>query len=351
MDNGARDELNRDLVEAMQELCSLAQVRVSASSQARVDRAVEAAIGRLEREQEEQPMNHAVLVNPTVGQVQPMPPAAPQRTQSRAPALTWLATAALLAVTLGLSYAAFGPIRLRPVNPPTFLSAVVQEGTPAGTTSDTPFEVAFPAPVLPAGRLHAWSTLYAVEPGVSAAYPGFDIESPVAALVWVQSGTMAIDGEHVALHRASAGIPSASPSQGEMLLDAGDAVGLELGPGHSYHLRSVGPEPLVFAEFWLVGGPRPEYAVTPGYQILDYHHLPTAATLASPATATMRLTRSVVAPEETLEPAEGTWQLVLSDPPSGHEGPLGKAKNYQSDAINVVIMTAAFQEVTATPTS
>ena len=44
MDNGARDELNRDLVEVMECSRSLAQVRVPASSQARVDREVEAAI-------------------------------------------------------------------------------------------------------------------------------------------------------------------------------------------------------------------------------------------------------------------------------------------------------------------
>ena len=147
-------------------------------------------------------MNQAVLTTPTLGQVRPMPAAAPDRAQRRIPALTWLATGALLAVTLGLSYAAFGPIGPRPSNPITFPAAFVQEGTPA-STSDTQFEVAFPAPMLPAGPVYAWSDLYAVDPGVSAAYPGFDIESPVAALVWVQSGTMAIDGEHVAVHRAS----------------------------------------------------------------------------------------------------------------------------------------------------
>ena len=74
-------------------------------------------------------------------------------------------------------------------------------------TSETRFAVAFPGPMLPAGPVDAWSTLYAVDPGVSAAYPGFEIESPVAALVWVQSGTMAISGEHVAVHRASGCAP------------------------------------------------------------------------------------------------------------------------------------------------
>ena len=79
-----------------------------------------------------------------------MSPAAPRRAQRRIPALTWLATAALLAVTLGLSYAAFGSIRLRPVNPITFPAAFVQGGTPV-SASDTRFAVTFPAPVLPAG--------------------------------------------------------------------------------------------------------------------------------------------------------------------------------------------------------
>ena len=352
MDNGARDELDRDLVEAMQELRSLAQVPVPASSQVRVDRAVEAAIGHLARERKEQTMNQAVLTTPTLGQVRPMPAAAPDRAQRRIPALTWLATAALLAVTLGLSYAAFGPIGPRPSNPITFPAAFVQEGTPAGT-SDTQFEVAFPAPMLPAGPVYAWSDLYAVDPGVSAAYPGFDIESPVAALVWVQSGTMAIDGEHVAMHRASGEEAGASPVPGELVLSAGDAVGVELGPGRSYHLRSVGPEPLVFAEFWLVGGPRPGYGYPQEYEILDYANHPNAATLTSPATVTMRLTQTVLRPDETLAPPENSWQLALADRRSGAfiaRQNRGALENMDQAPVGVVAMTAEFQEAAATPT-
>jgi len=352
MDNGARDNLARDLVEAMQELRSLAQVRVPASSQARVDREVEAAIVHLAREREEQTMNQAALATPTVRQVGSTFSAAPGRAQRRIPVPTWLATAALLVLTLGLSFAAFGPIRLRPSNPTTFPAAYVQEGTPAGT-SDTRFAVTFPAPVLPAGRVYAWSNLYAVDSGVSAAYPGFKIDSPVAALVWVQSGTMAIEGEPVTVHRASEGTSLLTSAPGELLLAAGDAVGLQLGPSRSYTLRSVGPERLVFAEFWMVGGPRPQYGYPKEYQILDYTNLPDAVTLASPATVTMQLTQAALAPEETLTPAEGDWQLALADWRSGatvSRQNRGGVKNWSQAPVSVVAMTAEFQEAAATPT-
>ncbi len=352
MNNAARDDLDRGLVDAMQELRSLAQVRVPASSQARVDREVAAAIDRVAHERQEQTMNQAALATPTVGQVRPMSPAAPGRLQRRSPALTWLATAALVALTLGLSYAAFGSIRLGPANPFTLPAAFVQEGTPE-STGETHFSVTFPAPVLPAGRVYAWSTLYTFKPGVSTAYPGFAIEDPVAAVVWVQSGTMAIDGEPVAVHRASEGTSLLTSAPGELLLGAGDAVGLELGPGHSYQLRNAGPEPLVFAEFWLIGGPRPHYTYPPGYVHLDYHNHPDAAILTSPATVTMQLTQAVLAPDETLAPPENSWQLVLIEHPSGllrEQDPSGVVKNTTQAPVTVVAMTAEFQEAAATPT-
>ncbi|MCD6056998.1 MAG: hypothetical protein K0Q89_528 [Thermomicrobiales bacterium] len=356
MDNGARDDLDRGLVEAMRELRSLAQIRVPTSSQKRVDREVEAAISRLARE-EEQPMNQAALATPTVGPVSAMSAAASGRLQRRWPALPWLATAALLAVTLGFSYAAFRSLGFGPAHLTTLPAAFVQGGTPE-TTSETHFSVTFPAPVLPAGPVYAWSTLYEVAPGVSADYPGFTIEDPVAALVWVQSGSMAIAGEPVAVHRAVAGPPGASPTPGELVLGAGDAVGVELGPGRSYELRSVGSEPLVFAEFWLVGGPRPLYTYPREYQILDYANHPEAATLTAPATFTMRLTQAILAPEETLAPAEGSWQLALADrrawtPGIGsviaRESRSGAVENMGQAPASVVAMTAEFRETTATP--
>jgi hypothetical protein len=353
MDNGARDELNRDLVAAMQELRSLARVPVPATSRERVDREVEAAISHFARQKEEQSMNQVALTTSAVRRVPLMSPITSHRAIRRIPALTWLATAALLVVTLGLSYAAFGPIRLSPSNPIIFPAAFVQGGTPI-SASETRFEVTFPAPVLPAGRVYAWSNLYAVDSGVSAAYPGFKIDSPVAALVWVQSGTMAIEGEPVAVHRASAGAPETSAAPGELVLGAGDAVGLELGPGRSYMLRSVGTERLVFAEFWMVGGPRPLYGYPQAYQILDYTNLPDAVTLTSPATVTMQLTQAVLAPEETLAPAEGDWQLALADWRSGatvSRQNHGGMKNWSQTPVSVVAMTAEFQEAAATPTS
>jgi hypothetical protein len=354
MDNGARDDLDRDLVETMRELRSLAQVRVPASSRARVDREVESAIARLVLQREEQTMNQAAIPAPAATRPWPGTWAAPHQKPRRSPLLTSLATAALLVVTLGLSYAGFGAVRLRPLESTPLPAAFVQVGTPVGT-SETRFEVAFPAPLLPAGPVYAWSTMYEVEPGVSATYPGFEIESPVAALVWVQSGTMAIDGEHIAVHRSSAGAPVASPAPSELLLGAGDAVGLELGPDHSYELRSVGPEPLVFAEFWMVGGPRPRYGWPSEYEILDYHNVGyNAPTLTSPATVTMRLTLAVLPPDETLAPDEGAWQLALTDRRSGssisREVPSGALKNVNRAPITVAAMTAEFREEATTPT-
>jgi hypothetical protein len=353
MDNSVRDDRDRGLVEAMQELRALAQVQVPVSSQARVDREVEAAINRLARERTEQTMNQAALATPAVGRVRPTAPAASGRARRRSPVLTWLATAALLVVTLGASIAAVGSLQPRSAQP-ILLPAFLQGETPEGI-SDTQFTVTFPTPILPAGPVYAWSTLYSVDPEVSAAYPGFKIESPVAALVWVQSGTMAIDGVPIAVHRAAAGAPPASPAAGELMLSAGDAVGVELGPGRSYQLRNVGSEPLVFAEFWIVGGPAPLYTWPPAYQILDYNYLANAAVLTSPATVTMGLIQTVLPPEETLTPAAGDWHLALTDRGSGsaisRQLSSNALTNMTQAPVTVVAMTVEFQVATATPTS
>ena len=264
--------------------------------------------------------------------------------------MAWLATAALLAVTLGLGVAAFGSIGLGSPQPAALPAAVVQGGTPVGT-GESEFEVAFPAPLLPAGPVYARSTLYAVDPGVGVAYPGFAIDRPMAALVWVQSGTMEFGGEHVAAHRASGDAAGASPTPGALRLGPGDAVGLELGPGRSFELRGVGPEPLVFAEFWIGGGRHPMYGPPPDAQILDHTNLPNAAILPSPATVTMRLTRSVLPPGETLAPVEGSWQLALADQRSGstvsHQH-RGSVKNWSQAPVTVAAMTAEFREEAAT---
>jgi len=218
-------------------------------------------------------------------------------------------------------------------------------------TGESRFAVAFPAPLLPAGPVDARSTLYAVDPGIGVAYPGVAIERPMAALVWVQSGTMEFGGEHVAVHRASGDAAGASPTAGALRLGPGDAVGLELEPGRSYELRGVGPEPLVFAEFWIGGGRHPMYGPPPDAQILDHTNLPNAAILPSPATVTMRLTRSVLPPGETLAPVEGSWQLALADQRSGstvsHQH-RGSVKNWSQAPVTVAAMTAEFREEAAT---
>jgi hypothetical protein len=108
----------------------------------------------------------------------------------------------------------------------------------------------------------------------------------------------------------------------------------------------------VFAEFWIVGGPRPLYGYPKEYQILDYTNLPDAATLPSPATVTMQLTQAVLAPEETLTPAEGDWQLALADWRSGanvSRQNRGGVKNWSQAPVSVPVMTAEFQLAVATP--
>ena len=65
----------------------------------------------------------------------------------------------------------------------------------------------------------------------------------------------------------------------------------------------------------------------------------------------MRLTQSVLAAEETLAPAEETWQLALTERDSfvGRQSS-GSLQNFDQAPVSVVAMTAEFQVVVATPT-
>jgi hypothetical protein len=363
--------LDRDVIETIHAVRALAATPLPRSSHERSEFALHAEIARLDTT----PANEATMTDSVLSPVDvlthqsnggingalfgdrilpassngrmewPLPARSPSRDVTRGGWLrTHLATAALVLVVLIGMVLVFEGIRLKPVNSAILPAALLQAGTPEGT-DETQFAITFPAPVLPAGRVYAWSTLYTFKPGVSAAYPGFPIEDPAAALVWVQAGTMAIDGEPVAVHRASEGTSLLTSAPGELLLGAGDAVGLELGPGHSYQLRNAGPEPLVFAEFWLIGGPRPQYTYPPGYVHLDYHNHPDAATLTSPATVTMHLTQALLEPDETLAPPENSWQLALAERSSGllrEQNPNGAVKNTSQTPVSVVAMTAEF---------
>lgn len=234
--------------------------------------------------------------------------------------------------------------------------AFVQDASPAALEEGTDvvqFDMTLSEPVLPAGQLYLWSTMYSLQPETSVEYPGFPIESPVAAIVWVQSGLMEIDGDVGTVHHASATPIAASPVAGEVLLGPDDAVALELGPGYSYQMRNAGTEPLLFAEYWLVGGPRPSFPDPPGYQILDFYHDPSTVTLPTAATATMHLTRMTLGAGETLSTPEDGWQMVLTEDPASisRSWPGGAPTNFGDEPIAIVIMTADFQTVEGTPSA
>jgi hypothetical protein len=360
----AVEGLDRSLGETMLELRSLAQAPLPAFSQQRVDRQVQSAMSQLARgERKDVLMNQSILTN-----VLPRDSGsngyasgfgklagattAPRSAHRMPRAMTWFAAAALLALTAGVGYFFFGPPRADP-EPPAILAAATQPATPEDA-SEVSFDITLSEPVLPASTIYSWATMYSVEPGLSAEYPGFPIESPVATLIWVQSGTLALTGDHGKVHRGSAARPDASPVAGELLLGPDDAVALELGGDHSYQLRSAGSEPLVFAEFWLIAGPEPLYMGQTELDIMDYYHDSSAVTLPAASTATMHLTKTTLAMDETLEPPEGSFQNVLAE---DHISiirmlPDGVASNIvQNDLVTVVVMTADFQPMAGTPSA
>ena len=282
--------LDRSFVETMGQLQSLARAPLPESSKKRVDQQVESAIGILARDvRKDAPKSQSVLSNIFPGSVasnghdatfgtRKDASSAPRSQRWLPHPLAWFATAALLVLAAGFGYVVFGPPRAEP-EPPAIPAVLVQPATPEDA-NEQQFDMTLPEPILPAGTIYSWSTMYSIESGLSVEYPGFTIESPVAALVWVQSGTLALAGEHGEVHRGAAALLNASPAAGELLLGPDDAVALELGANHTYQLRSVGTEPLVFAEFWLIAGPGPGYIGKPELHILDYYHDSDAVTLA-----------------------------------------------------------------------
>ncbi len=265
--------------------------------------------------------------------------------------MAWFAMAALLALTAGFGYIAFGPPRAEP-EPPAIPAVLVQPATPEDTIEQQ-FDITFSEPILPASSIYSWSTMYSIEPGLSAEYPGFAIDSPVAALVWVQSGTLALAGNHGAVHRGLMELAEGTPAPGELLLGPGGAVALELGGDHAYQIRNAGSEPLVLAEFWLIAGPSPNYTDPPGYMYLDYFNGPSSVSLTAAATATMHLTRTSMAAGETLVAPEDGLQMVLTDEPISVTRSLSGdvVNNIGAGSITVVIMTADFEPVAGTPTA
>ena len=277
----------------------------------------------------------------------------PTSTTPLAGAGLWLATAALLAVTLGLSFAAFGPIRLRPSNPHHLPRRLGQEGTPEGI-GEPPVRGRLPG-ARAAGRaglrlVDAVRRRTRSERGVSGVCDREPRGRP-------RLGAVRHDGhQRRARRRAPRFRGSAERLTGARRAAARRGRRGRVGARARALLSScAASDPSRWSSRSSgVGGPAPRYTYPPEYQLLDYHHLPTAATLTSPATVTMRLTQSVLTSEETLAPAEGTGSCALIDRGPGlvvsRHFSSGAKKTSSQAPITVVAMTAAFQEAAATPT-
>lgn len=237
MDNGARDDLDRDLFEVMRELRALAQAPVPASSQERVDREVEAAIGRLVREKEEQMMNQAALATIVPPRLFPNAPTpTPRREQRRVPALTWLATAALLVLTLGLSAAAvgfiglgnivIGPDRLDADRPTTLpaLAAATPMATPQSSTEITLLQITLPAGALPHGDDLSTELAHVTVPSGDRTdwTPGDQPGETSIRVFHVVRGTLSLRATGDVQITRAGGVPEPVATGTEVTLDVGD---------------------------------------------------------------------------------------------------------------------------------
>ena len=215
--SGLQHGFDQGLADAIMELRALAQLPVSEPTQQRIDFQVEAAINRLKNHGKDPAMTDTAILTKTLpgftlnGHVAERGPRPARVAQSPRlwrcpPALAWLASVALLLVTIGLGSRSFGPFSSGSQHPSTVPAVFAQGGTPASST-DIQFAMTLPAPVLPAGPLSLWSTMYQIAAGTSVEYPGIVIKDPVAAAVWVQSGELAISGDIGSIERAGSDSP------------------------------------------------------------------------------------------------------------------------------------------------
>ena len=265
--------------------------------------------------------------------------ASTERARQGVPAMRRFAVAAVVALLLGLGPAAFAGGAAR----------AAQQATPAATT-DPVVEFAFPDLLFPAGTLAADLASYRVDPGVEAEYPGYPAD-PSAAILWVQSGALALTGDVVAVQRGPGAAPDASPIAGETLLAAGDALALRLGEGHAFTIRNTGAEPLVFVEALVTAGALPiDLGIRRSYDFIDGTRQPRATTLDADATATLRLTRATLAPDEARAPAGDGWQVAAGDATRMTRSPIdGTVRNVSAEPLEVYILTAELTPVAATP--
>jgi hypothetical protein len=248
MDNGTRDDRDRDLDEVMQELRTLAQVPVPIASHARVDRAVAAAISRLERECKEQTMNHVAFATPTAGRGRPIALAAPRGAQLRSPALNWLATAALLLLVVIGTLFAVDPRRPQGEDRLANLSAI---GTPAAVSSGEFLgTVTLPAEAIPSGALSSLVWHMIAQPGGSETRAADETQPGVEAnLVLEGTYTVQVDGPVRVIH-ADGTTEDLAPGT-EVMVGPGEAwIDLDLRASATF--RNAGSTPAVFVGvgFW-----------------------------------------------------------------------------------------------------
>jgi hypothetical protein len=251
MDNGARDDRDRDLDAVMGELRSLAQIPVPAASHARIDHAVAAAISRRAREHQEQTMNHVSLATPTAGQGRPSAPATPRGAQRRSPALNWLATAALLLVVFG-SLFAVGPLRPHREDRLASLSAI---GTPPPTSPGVLLgAVTLPAAAIPSGALSSLVWHIIAQPGGSETRAADDAQPGVEAnFVLEGTYTVQVDGPLRIIH-VDGTTEDLAPGV-EVTVGPGEAW-IDLDVAAAATFRNSGSTPAVFVGvgFWAQAG-------------------------------------------------------------------------------------------------
>jgi hypothetical protein len=176
-----REGLDADVISDIAELRSLAEFPLPQQSRKRVDAVVEAAIARMERNNgwREHQMSSTTMSRSPNGRhssyqanIERVTPSSAAAARWRLPALSWLGTAALFALLLGLGYSAFLRDPAKPGAPSggNLFAPSLQEASPEAMAEDVVVEFAFPDLVLPAGEIAAWTEFYEILPNQGGKY-------------------------------------------------------------------------------------------------------------------------------------------------------------------------------------
>ena len=173
------------------------------------------------------------LLNSHAGRVRrDMPPPRPRAVGRRGWVIAQLATAALLLVTLGLGYLAFGPGRQR-TERTTDIPAVVAPATPATPASPPEVDGPLVSVTVPAGTVPAeiigGLNVYTVPPGSSSRWDPKNISATCCTgprLNYFLAGayTMRSEGPVQVLRGDGPGTWEDVPAGTEIVLEAGDAL-------------------------------------------------------------------------------------------------------------------------------